>query len=104
MSYQTREQSLGYILKALIDSGSKSSELKLFYSKLHKIYEMNQVEVLNNYSTYDYMVNVARDLKFNDERTKRTGSFLYNAYDIYTVDEAKEFYYSFKTILRIKGD
>lgn len=100
MSYQSKEQSIGYILKAMIDTGSTSKEMKEVYNKLNDAIDSKQT--LDNYSTYDHMIFTNRELGADDKRIKQLGLNLYYVYDVYTVEEAQGFYDAFKTILRVK--
>ena len=110
MSYQSKEMSIGYILKAMIDAGSHTKELVSLYYKLDEAMnehieankEQENPMPFDNYTTYDFMVFINREQGMEEEQIQKIGSNLYYAYDMYTVEEAEEFYHSFKKILRIR--
>ena len=104
MSYQTKEQSIGYILKAMIDTGSNRNELREVYliSKqgIKNVFEESQDNRMNNYTTEVILQQTLRTIEKDDEYIANAVSNLYYSYDIFTVEEAVEFYEAFKVILR----
>lgn len=106
MSYQTKKQSIGYILRATLDAGSNTTDMKELYYKLDEAINQHISvngghETIDNYSTYDFMVFINRELGQDDEYIQKVGSALYYCYDVYTVGEAETFYDGFKHILRV---
>ena len=110
MSYQSKEMSIGYILKAMIDAGSNTKELVSLYYKLNEAMnehiEANRTndesEMFDNYLTCGFMVFANRELGADEKRISEISSNLYYCFDMYTVDEAQGFHDAFKTILRIR--
>lgn len=98
MSDQTKEQSIGYILKAMSDVGMDTKHIKNVYHDLDRA--INEDDMMNNYSTYDLMIVTNRDQGLDDEKIKKIGSYLYGLYDMNTVGEAEGFYHSFVKVLK----
>lgn len=99
VSNQTKEQAIGYILKASIDTGSNTKDLKDLYYKLNQAIKNNHDISLNNHTTHDLMVLVNRESEVEETVIASIGNNLYYAYDMYTVEEAGDFYTAFKKIL-----
>ena len=104
MSYQTKEQSIGYILKAMIDTGSNRNELREVYliSKqgIKNVFEESQDNRMNNYTTEVILQQTLRTIEKDDEYIANAVSNLYYGYDRFTVEEAGDFYEAFAVILR----
>lgn len=103
MSYQTKEQSLGYILRAVLDVGSNTKELKNIYYKVLDIVEDHikvngSFQSIGNYETHNFIITAMREL---DIEYNKIGMSLNWVYNDFTVAEAGEFYNSFKNILRV---
>lgn len=110
MTYQTKEMAIGYILKAMIDAGSKTKTLRDRYYKLDEVatetieaYLADGKEVMfDNHTTNDLMIISFRELEISDKEIDDISRFLLSTFDLYTIEEAEEFYHAFKIILRVR--
>jgi hypothetical protein len=98
MSLQTKEQQIGYILKALYDEDIKIQE---FYNAKIKLEEIVPVDAeLDNYTGMEILEELNRSVFFDLEEAKKT---LYGIYDMKTVQEAGGFYNHFMKGERLKS-
>lgn len=104
MSYQSKDQSIGYILKAMIDTGSNRNELREAYlvakQGIKNVFEESQDNRMNNYTTEVILQQSLRAIEKDEEYIKKAVSNLYYGYDRFTVEEAGEFFEAFKIICR----
>ena len=98
MSYQTKQQAIGYILKSTLDVGATTRELVTLYRELEETID-NQT-VLDNYTTIDYAENVGRIVGLDNKRINAISSNLYYLYDTTSVEEAELLYQSFVSIFK----
>lgn len=107
MSMQTKEQSMGYILKSMFDAGEKANFLTDYFGVLSEAIDQQtehnpSYKIIDNYVTNDFMLFTNKELGKDDMDIQRIAAFLHDAFDIYTVEEAEDFYQAFKVILRIR--
>lgn len=106
MSMQTKQQSMGYILKAIFDYGINTSDFGYYYYKIDEIVSSHLKHIstdIDNYTTYDFMIIVFResDIPNSEGVTSEVGSNLTANFDLYTVEEAEEFHDAIRDLLRI---
>lgn len=93
MSIQTREQAIGYVLKASLDSkieANKLIDVALICSK--KIYKN---VTMDNYETMKMMEIISGEMELSEEITDQLKSNLYHAFDMKTVEEAGDIFNGF---------
>lgn len=96
MSYLTSKQSVGYILKAIsnVDSLTLEPFIKAIYVTLDTVDSEAKHSNTDTMESLDY---VLVHLDLSEDQNKQTRKDLYNHFDIYTPDEAEEFYNQFVT-------
>lgn len=97
---QTKQQSIGYILRAFLDNGSNTSELLRIFLELDKTIH-DEGQTIGNNNTVNYLHYVMEYFRMGQERVTKVNSSLYNAFDIYTEEEAQDFYEAFLMIFKL---
>jgi len=88
------KQAMGYILRAFLDVGTNTKELRSIFSELMGV--INKEYGIDNYDIIDY----AKKLKLEKDHSGVITA-MYNGFDLYTIEEAGGFYEAFKVVLRV---
>jgi len=104
LSYQTKEQAIGYILKAVIDTGSSRQELREVYlvarQGIKEMLEGREDNRMDNMLTNIILMDSLDTLEKDKEYSKKAEANLYDGYDRFTVEEAGDFFKAFAVILK----
>lgn len=96
MSYQTRKQSIGYLLKGAMKTEIPSNKLVDIASTSSKIVDPRN-DITNN-ETLNYADLVANILELGSNIKKQFRNEVYLAFDMNTVEEAEDYYETFANI------
>ncbi|MEH6949132.1 hypothetical protein V7068_19095 [Bacillus sp. JJ634] len=90
MSYQTKKQSIGYILMSYFQLGFTAKQLgEVFGTALDSIRDRTDI---TNQETMIYFEGVGRTLQLDGELLEKGVDQFYSIFDLITVEEAGEFY------------
>jgi len=90
LSYQTKEQSIGYLLKGAMNTSIPAIHLKEINSIAQLIIESKN-DITNN-DTLDFADRIAESLGFREELRREFRGEVYWTFDLTSVEEAGEYY------------
>lgn len=99
MSYQTKNESIGYILKSVLNSDLPANMLLEVGKRAKKLIpERNDIE---NDDTLDYAAAVFKELGVDPKKIEELKSEIYYLFDIKTVEEAGEVFDAFSSLFPV---
>lgn len=99
MSLQTKEQSIGYILKGVLDSGLPANYLVDVARKAKNVVpESNRI---TNEDTLDFAEKIGEFLEFSPEQVRELRGEIYYAFDMKTVEEAGDIFEAFSMLFPV---
>lgn len=96
MSHQTKEQSIGYILKALLNSKLPADEI-LDVVRLSKIFVEERTDITNE-DTVKFWNLIAGKLQLDEALIQEIRSEIYYLFDVKTVEESEEYFAAFSVL------
>lgn len=98
MSYQTKEQSIGYLFRVFMDVGTNRNELKKVYSIADELIETGYNKI-TNHDTQRVLAEISERNEYDEERRKELNLNLIWAFDDRSVYDAGELYKLYKAAI-----
>lgn len=99
MSYQTKEQSVGYILHGALKSSIPANELLSIARAAKKIIPVSNT--ITNDDTLEFTLRVGEELEWTAEQIKDFRSEVYYQFDMKTVEEAGNVFEAFSMLFPV---
>lgn len=99
MSLQTKEQSIGYILKGALESDLPAKNLVDIARKAKTI--VPKSNRITNEDTLDFALKIGEMLEFDSEQIRGLKREVYYAFDMKTVSEAGDIFEAFSSLFPV---
>ncbi|HDR7892740.1 hypothetical protein AB1I77_25605 [Bacillus paranthracis] len=98
MSYQTKEQSIGYLFRVFMNVGTNRNELKEVYAIANELIETGYNEI-TNHDTQRVLAEISERNEYDEEKRKELNLNLMWAFNDRSVYEAGELYKLYKAVI-----
>ncbi|HDR3523999.1 TPA: hypothetical protein QCN93_004712 [Bacillus pacificus] len=98
MSYQTKEQAIGYLFRVFMNVGTNRNELKEVYAIANELIETGYNEI-TNHDTQRVLAEISDRNEYDEEKRKELNLNLMWAFNDRSVYDAGELYKLYKAVI-----